>query len=97
MSSGTTTAGNTESCKDPALGHAKFRASGGYELVALIRVLRHLPDPEPALAQMARILRPGGYAVIEVANSVHAARRQRLTGSSALSHDDARQTLPRQR
>jgi SAM-dependent methyltransferase len=157
MSSGTTTAGNTESCKDPAFGHAKFRASGGYEheaevialrrlldghrfatavdigggygrlsvilreyadrvtltdastarlgladqafpggppfdrqlmdasrlrfaddsidLVALIRVLRHLPDPEPALAEMARILRPGGYAVIEVANSVPAARR----------------------
>ncbi len=26
MSSGTTTAANAESCKDPAFGHAKFRA-----------------------------------------------------------------------
>ncbi len=157
MSSGTTTARNTESYKDPSSGHSRFRASRGYEheaevialrrlldghrfatavdigggygrlsvilgeyadrvtltdastarlsladqafpggppferqlmdasrlrfaddsidLAALIRVLRHLADPEPVLAEMARILRPGGYAVIEVANSVHAARR----------------------
>lgn len=54
--------------------HLRF-ADDSIDLAALIRVLRHLPDPEPALAEMARILRPGGYAVIEVANSVHAARR----------------------
>jgi ubiquinone/menaquinone biosynthesis C-methylase UbiE len=45
------------------------------DLVTLIRVLHHLPDPEPELAEMARILRPGGFAIVEVANSVHMARR----------------------
>ena len=57
---------------DPA--HLRF-ADDSTDLVTLFRVLHHLPDPEPELAEAARILRPGGYAVIEVANSVHAARR----------------------
>jgi ubiquinone/menaquinone biosynthesis C-methylase UbiE len=47
------------------------------DLVTMVRVLHHLPDPEPELAELSRILRPGGYAVIEVANSVHAGRRFR--------------------
>jgi SAM-dependent methyltransferase len=45
------------------------------DLVTMIRVLHHLPDPAPELAELARILRPGGLAVIEVANSAHAANR----------------------
>jgi SAM-dependent methyltransferase len=57
---------------DPA--HLRF-ADDSTDLVTLFRVLHHLPDPEPELAEAARILRPGGYAVIGVANSVHAARR----------------------
>jgi SAM-dependent methyltransferase len=45
------------------------------DLVSLIRVLHHLPDPGPEFRELSRILRPGGFAVIEVANSVHAANR----------------------
>jgi SAM-dependent methyltransferase len=45
------------------------------DLVTLIRVLHHLPDPAPEFAELARILRPGGLAVIEVANSAHVANR----------------------
>lgn len=47
------------------------------DLVTLIRVLHHLPDPSAEFAELARILRPGGYAIIEAANSVHAASRLR--------------------
>lgn len=47
------------------------------DLVSLIRVLHHLPDPAPEFAELARILRPGGLAVIEVANSAHAANQLR--------------------
>jgi SAM-dependent methyltransferase len=50
---------------------------GSADLVTMVRVLHHLPDPEQELAELSRILRPGGYAIIEVANSVHAARRVR--------------------
>jgi ubiquinone/menaquinone biosynthesis C-methylase UbiE len=47
------------------------------DLVTMIRVLHHLPDPRPELAELARILRSGGYAIIEAANSRHAIRRLR--------------------
>jgi ubiquinone/menaquinone biosynthesis C-methylase UbiE len=56
--------------------HLEF-ADESVDLVALIRVLHHLPDPEPEFSELSRILRPGGFAVVEVANSVHAANRIR--------------------
>jgi ubiquinone/menaquinone biosynthesis C-methylase UbiE len=54
--------------------HLDF-ADESVDLVSLIRVLHHLPDPGPEFRELSRILRPGGFAVIEVANSVHAANR----------------------
>ncbi|MGA3151470.1 MAG: class I SAM-dependent methyltransferase [Streptosporangiaceae bacterium] len=48
------------------------------DLAAMVRVLHHLPDPAPEIAEMARILRPGGYAIVEVANSAHAVNRARF-------------------
>jgi ubiquinone/menaquinone biosynthesis C-methylase UbiE len=47
------------------------------DLVVLIRVLHHLPCPITELAEVSRILRPGGFAVIEAANSAHAVNRVR--------------------
>lgn len=54
--------------------HLHF-ADQSVDLVALIRVLHHLPRPEPEFAELSRVLRPGGSAVIEVANSMHVKRR----------------------
>lgn len=48
---------------------------GSVDLVVMCRVLHHLPEPEPELAEVSRILRPGGHAIIEAANSAHAGRR----------------------
>ncbi len=47
------------------------------DLAAMVRVMHHLPEPAPVLAEISRILRPGGYAIIEVANSAHAVNRVR--------------------
>jgi SAM-dependent methyltransferase len=45
------------------------------DLALLVRVLHHLPEPDPELAELSRILRVGGHAIIEAANSAHAGRR----------------------
>lgn len=46
-------------------------ADGSIDLVTMIRVMHHLPDPSSELREIARVLAPGGYAVIEVANYSH--------------------------
>jgi SAM-dependent methyltransferase len=47
------------------------------DLVAMVRVLHHLPEPAAELAEVSRILRPGGTAIVEVANMAHALSRVR--------------------
>src|SRR5262249_47888441 len=56
------------------------------DLVAMVRVLHHLPDPTAELAEVHRILQPDGVAVVEVANVAHALNRVR--------HMVRRQPLP---
>src|SRR5215472_15004927 len=43
----------------------------------MIRVLHHLPEPAAELAELSRILRKGGTAIVEVANVAHALNRLR--------------------
>jgi ubiquinone/menaquinone biosynthesis C-methylase UbiE len=45
------------------------------DLVLFVRVMHHLPDPRRELDEIARILKPGGLAIIEVANYMHAQNR----------------------
>ncbi|HUD10118.1 MAG TPA: class I SAM-dependent methyltransferase [Candidatus Saccharimonadales bacterium] len=48
---------------------------GEVNLLAMIRVLHHLPDPSAEFAEISRVLSPDGYAIIEVANYAHAENR----------------------
>jgi ubiquinone/menaquinone biosynthesis C-methylase UbiE len=41
------------------------------DLVLVVRVIHHLPDPEPAFQEIYRILKPGGILLLEFANSVN--------------------------
>lgn len=50
-------------------------ADASIDLAVMVRILHHMPDPENELAELARVLRPGGQAVVEAANSAHAGRR----------------------
>jgi SAM-dependent methyltransferase len=47
------------------------------DLACMVRVLHHLPDPDAELRELYRVLRPGGTALIEVANLAHAVNRVR--------------------
>jgi SAM-dependent methyltransferase len=48
---------------------------GSLDLVTMVRVMHHLPDPTAELRELARVLTPGGTLVLEVANLAHARNR----------------------
>lgn len=59
------------------------------DLITMIRVMHHLPDPSAEFAELARVLADDGYIVLEVANYWHA--RNRL---KALVHHKKLPTTP---
>jgi ubiquinone/menaquinone biosynthesis C-methylase UbiE len=67
----------------PAVDRKLWQASdlkltdGGADLVLVVRVLHHLPDPAPELNEIARILKPGGTFILEFANDAHFLNRLR--------------------
>lgn len=60
---------------------------GSLDLVTMIRVMHHLPDPMPELKEVARVLSKDGYFVLELANYAHARNR--------LKHALKREKLPK--
>lgn len=63
----------------------KFKAES-LDLVTMIRVMHHLPDPKAEFREIARVLKKDGIAIIEVANYLHMRNRVR--------HIVKRQKLP---
>jgi len=57
-------------------GNLSF-AAGSFDLALMVRVLHHLPDPAAEFCELYRVLRPGGFALVEVANSAHVINRIR--------------------
>lgn len=47
------------------------------DLILVVRVLHHLPDPLPEFKEIARVLKPGGTFVLEFANDAHFLNRLR--------------------
>jgi len=58
--------------------------AGSVDLVLVVRVLHHLPDPSPEFNEIARVLKPGGTFLLEFANDAHFLNRIRygLRGKS---------------
>ncbi|HEY9713561.1 MAG TPA: class I SAM-dependent methyltransferase [Chroococcales cyanobacterium] len=52
----------------------KFK-TGSIDLLTMIRVMHHLPDPSAEFNEISRVLSQDGYAIIEVANYAHARNR----------------------
>jgi SAM-dependent methyltransferase len=61
----------------------KFK-DGEIDLVLVVRVLHHLPDPTAEFSEINRILKPGGTFLLEFANDAHFLNRIRygLRGKS---------------
>ncbi len=47
------------------------------DLVLVVRVLHHLPDPMTELKEISRVLKPGGTFILEFANDAHFLNRVR--------------------
>ncbi len=52
----------------------KFKDSS-LDLITMIRVMHHLPDPTIELKELARVLSDDGYLILEMANYAHARNR----------------------
>ncbi|RLV57323.1 class I SAM-dependent methyltransferase [Aeromicrobium phragmitis] len=52
-------------------------ADGELDLLTMVRVMHHIPEPSAEFAEIARVLRPGGTAIIEVANLGHFKNRRK--------------------
>ncbi len=50
---------------------------GSADLVVVVRVLHHLPDPTDEFKEIARVLKPGGTFLLEFANDAHFLNRLR--------------------
>lgn len=48
---------------------------GSIDLLTMIRVMHHLPEPATEFGEIHRVLSPDGVAIIEVANYIHARNR----------------------
>ena len=57
--------------------HLEFQ-DNSVDLITMIRVMHHLPDPTIELAEISRVLNPSGVAIIEMANYGHFLNRIRL-------------------
>lgn len=42
-----------------------------FDVVLLIRIVHHLPDPYLAFREVFRVLKPGGFLIVEFANKIH--------------------------
>ncbi len=42
--------------------------TGEFDLAICFRVFHHIPHPEPAIKEIARVVKPGGYFILEFAN-----------------------------
>lgn len=52
--------------------------AGSVDLLLLVRVLHHVPDPRPEFAEFARVVQPGGTLLLEFANSANLVSRLRF-------------------
>lgn len=63
--------------------------SGSFDAALVVRVIHHLEKPEKAFREIYRVLKPGGFLILEFANKIHFRARIRalLRGSFTFASD----------
>lgn len=63
--------------------------SESFDVALMVRVIHHLEDPTKALAEVYRVLKPGGFLILEFANKIHFRARIRalLKGNFSFASD----------
>jgi len=63
--------------------------SSSFDTVLMVRVIHHLSAPSSAMKEIKRVLRPGGYFILEMANKIHILARIRagLRGDFSFAQD----------
>ncbi len=67
--------------KYPRIAQKKMQADdlkfkdGSVDLITMIRVMHHLPDPSQEFSELSRVLSDKGYIILEMANYAHARNR----------------------
>jgi len=64
------------------LGEALPFSAGAFDLVIAMWVLEHLPRPEAVLAEVRRVLRPGGRFIFLTPNALHPLVRANRLGAA---------------
>lgn len=65
----------------------KFK-DNSLDLITMIRVMHHLPDPSSEFSELHRVLTDDGYLILEVANYAHARNRiKHIAKMKRLPHD----------
>jgi len=61
------------------------RSAGAFELVTCMEMIEHVPDPVALIAQLARLLRPGGQLVLSTINRTPRAFLLAIVGAEYLA------------
>ena len=78
--------------KDTAVEQVQMQADrllfedGSLDLITMVRVMHHIPEPSEEFAEISRVLASDGVAIIEVANYGHFVNR--------MKHKRAKKSLP---
>jgi SAM-dependent methyltransferase len=83
-------------------GHRRVRASldrlpfrdGAYDGALALHVLYHLPDPRAGLAELHRVVRPGGWVAVATNGTGHMAEVSDLAVAAGLPRADVHERFP---
>lgn len=70
-------------------------SQGDFRVALMVRVVHHLSEPEKALREAQRVLKPQGYLIVEFANKIHFSARLRAWLKGDFSYSRSLESIER--